>query len=232
MNDTELTKLERRGSVPVDLLLEAYRFIACSAVKEEELNTQLLLHPEAYSIRCRPRKLQQPCTMWRLDSNNKSSMLTVSNNSLTVEHDITSGHASIIGNRSFTQGLHIFRFRIDGTSHWVGIGVIDRSKVTSTFTSDYSFFYGASSASQMYKVNGPISQWNTGDIIRVTLNLDKRVVRIQVEGGSTDLTGSITEPAGTMFTPIINLYSPNNKVTVLRGYGGIYSAPRSKQTNA
>lgn len=229
MNDTELAKLERHGSVPVDLLLEAYRFIACSAVKEEELSSQIILYPEAYSIRCKPRRLQQPCIMWRLDPNNKSPMLTVSNNSLTVEHNTTSGHASIIGNRSFTRGLHVFRFRIDGTSHWVGIGVIDRSKVTSTFTSDYSFFYGASSASQLYKVNGPISAWNTGDIIRVTLNLDKRVVRIQVEGGTTDLTGSITEPVGTKFTPIINLYSPNNKVTVLRGYGG--SAPRPEQTN-
>jgi len=125
-----------------------------------------------------------------------------------------SGHSSVVGDTGLRFGVHKWAVRIDGASHWCGIGVCQLQNLTSDFSSDYNQMWGASSQNQPYKTTGPLTTWNTGDILYCTLDCDKGKFTLTNKSLTTNLKAD-NLPINQDLYPIINLYSSGNKVTII-----------------
>ncbi|KAL0236188.1 hypothetical protein GEMRC1_002770 [Eukaryota sp. GEM-RC1] len=125
------------------------------------------------------------------------------------------GHRSILGNYPLQTGqIYSWKVRILRKPHWHFTGVAPKSKVT--YECDYSIGYGCSSASQHYKTTGTLSNWETGDVIEVTVDLKTDKLRIkEITRNSTDVSCTLPKLEGDEWYPLFNLHRTDNELELI-----------------
>ena len=142
------------------------------------------------------------------------SSLTLSPDGLTVTKDGNTDHVTVIGDRPLIHGAYKWTVEVLGNnSHWVAVGVINKSKVVLSGGS-YSSSFSASSAAQRYQTNGTITKWEVGDKIQVAVDCNAKTMSIR-NGTGTNLAANLTTALaeGDLY-PYLNLYNPGNKVRI------------------
>ncbi len=111
----------------------------------------------------------------------------------------------------FTLNFYHESLLIHCSAHWIGIGVIQKEKLTPKLDNDYNYFYGISSMNQLYRVQGTATQWSVGDVINVELNTNTGLLTIQSSNGTHATTNILKN---VILYPIFNLYSTHNEIEV------------------
>mmetsp|Transcript_8739 Transcript_8739/g.12929 ORF Transcript_8739/g.12929 Transcript_8739/m.12929 type:complete len:489 (-) Transcript_8739:32-1498(-) len=211
--DTIFTHIEGKNKhISKELLNEAYKW---SVLGGDDME-QAYLSTFKYAKNLRAR--EQGSGGWIFDKKRCNSNILISHKGYRIKHNTGSGHSSVLGTRGFKTGNHKIKIKILGPSHWVGIGMIFPSKATSTLTNDYSYFYGASSANQRYQSQGQLVQWQTGDVVQMSLKFRNKACHFEmtVIGKTTTLLTANIPMGKEALHPIVNLYTSGNEVEIVK----------------
>lgn len=155
--------------------------------------------------------------MWKLDAAHMDNTLKLSPDSLTVTKSDEDSHAAVIGDRPLDFGVYRWTVEIrelDSYARWLVIGVVSKSNLALNGDA-CRVQYGASSCSQMYGMEGSISDWSAGD--RVCVEVDTRSGTMSITSGTdTRLTADVSAALaeGDLY-PCFILYSGGDELRIV-----------------
>ncbi|KYQ92544.1 hypothetical protein DLAC_06535 [Tieghemostelium lacteum] len=155
-----------------------------------------------------------------------SSKLVISKHKKTVtfKPDLNYDHNVSFTEQSYDSGIHCLRLRIDKINqniHWIFLGVTNKlNSVAPTRSSGtYNNCTGISSWANSLDSSNPATgnlkaDWVDGDIFSLIINCDEGTLKILKERtGEFELRTNVEKNTTTHF--IVELYHPNNAVTIL-----------------
>lgn len=128
-----------------------------------------------------------PHDMWTLDPRYRHPDARLSKSNTILRNPISYGRISACGTVGMTEGVHTWRVTME-RGHAITVGVCDRSRIEVDNVDEYWYSYGFDSCG--YVIKNGVGIWNAtvgwsqGESVLLTLDCDKRTLRIDGPRGS------------------------------------------------
>jgi hypothetical protein len=210
-------KVTNSGLLDSDQILDLFTYLG---MKTSSSGKTATLGKSLKAFNSKDRKGRKPPAWFKWDTNKKYSMLSLSDDGLTVTSTSTSYYQPIVGDLELTEGVweyevvlqqfYVYSYSVcigavaSSWSNWSSSGILGYS---GHITQGYSF--GCGSGVKYDGTSSGVSYGRTcaqGDVIRVKIDVDKRTIEYSVNGSSLGVAHTnITTPV----RPCMSLYGSN-----------------------